>query len=194
MSVTLRGRFGISTFLAGFKRRRPRTSTAIQTSQISSSRGQSMCPPLRAGPQRGHTGSRGLVGRWSSKYNWVRRAAEFDAEEDRLWRQSLTFERRRMAQRHAEITVSAQGKLVEWLETVDGKELPPHEAVRLFEVACKVEQTALGNPMKLHIEHSDADLDLEDLTVEEVLDQLRTLYIEIGEVVGNEWYNDPPAG
>ena len=33
--------------------------------------------------------NRGLVGRWSSKYNWVRRAAEYDAEEDRLWRQSL---------------------------------------------------------------------------------------------------------
>ena len=51
----------------------------------------------------------------------------------------------------------------------------------------------LGNPTKLQIEHSDAGLDLEDLTAEEVLDQLRTLYIEIGEVVGDE-YNDPSAG
>ena len=132
--------------------------------------------------------------RWSAKYNWMRRVVEFDAEEDRLWRESLTFERRRMAQRHAEIAVSAQGKLVEWLETVDGKELPPHVAVRLFEVACKVEQIALGNPTKLHIEHSDADRDFEDLTAEETLEQLRALYVEIGEIVGDEYYNDPSAG
>ena len=131
--------------------------------------------------------------RWSSKHNWVRRVVEYDAEEDRLWRQSLTFERRKMAQRHAEIAASAQDKVIEWLQTVDGTTLTPNEAVRLFEVACKVEQAVLGNPTKLQIEHSDAGLDLEDLTAEEVLDQLRTLYIEIGEVVGDE-HNDPSAG
>ena len=27
---------------------------------------------------------KGLMDRWSSKHNWVRRAAEYDAEEDRL--------------------------------------------------------------------------------------------------------------
>ena len=46
-----------------------------------------------------------------------------------------------MAQRQARISSDIQDKLViEWLNNADPKKLSPHEAVRLFEVACKVEQ------------------------------------------------------
>lgn len=132
--------------------------------------------------------SKTLMDRWSSAHNWVRRCAEWDAEQDRAWRQGLLHERRAMAQRQATISATAQGKFFEWLKNADPTKLTGAEAIRLFDVAARIEQAVLGNPTNVNVSQLD-ETHLDELSPEETLDRLRNLYSEIGEIVADESTN-----
>jgi len=127
-----------------------------------------------------------LMEKWSKKHQWVRRVALWEAEEDRLWLQGLHTERRKMAQRQARLAATMQGKLVDWLGATDFSKLTTNEASRLFEVACRIEQAVLGNPTNVNVTHSSGPY-VEDLSPEETLDRLRSLYTELSEVVADEF-------
>jgi len=82
--------------------------------------------------------------RWSGQWSWGYRAYEFDRYMDRLDVEAMARYRRAMSERHRALARSGLGKMVQWLQTVDGSRLSPSEAVRLFETAVRVERLASG--------------------------------------------------
>lgn len=129
--------------------------------------------------------SRHLMERWSSTHAWVRRAAAWDMEQDRLWRESLATERRRMAERQARIGSMAEGKVASWLVNLDAERMTPSEAARWLEVASNLQHKVLGVPQRVEISGVDGGpMEVSALPPEEVAARLRDLKGEIGEVLG----------
>lgn len=95
------------------------------------------------------------ISAWSARHQWVRRTAEWDAAQDRLFREDMQRERRAMARRHARIAGAVLGKVVEKLQTLNPEKLTAGQLAQLFDVATRVERQALGEPDRL--EHSGPD-------------------------------------
>ncbi|WP_194522383.1 hypothetical protein [Cellulosimicrobium sp. JZ28] len=85
-----------------------------------------------------------LVDRWSSRWQWVARAAEHDAalhrEEDAAMRERA----RTMGRRHADAAAALMVRALRALQAVTPQEIAPRDAVRMFDVATRVERDALG--------------------------------------------------
>lgn len=108
--------------------------------------------------------SRTIVGRWSSRWNWVARVAAWDAEQDRLVQAANAEERRAFAKRLAAsgalMEARGLGKVRTYLDRVDRDghpvelgpgqhfvdELSIAEAVRLIEVGARLEGIGRGLP------------------------------------------------
>jgi hypothetical protein len=126
-----------------------------------------------------------LIERWSSKDKWVARVNAWDIEQDRLWRESLATERRKMAERQARTAALAQSKIAAWIVNLDPDELSANEAARWLEVATKIEQAVLGLPQKVELSGPDGSaLQVENMSAEETMARLRQVQSEIGEMIG----------
>ncbi|MFC1705778.1 hypothetical protein ACFL59_03025 [Planctomycetota bacterium] len=88
--------------------------------------------------------SKALMDRWSARWRWVSRVAEWDAHQQRLLRDEQEAARRRMARRHARIAVSFQRKVAQRLRALNPNELSPRDLAKWLEVAVKLERQARG--------------------------------------------------
>lgn len=86
-----------------------------------------------------------LIGRWSSKNNWVERAGAWDAEKDRIARQEQIKEIRKMRERHAKGSVAMFAKALEGLKNLKADELSAQDIVRMFAESTKAERISRGD-------------------------------------------------
>lgn len=90
----------------------------------------------------------------SSKYQWVRRAEEFDREMDRIHREEMAAARREMAKRHAQQAKALQAvamralkaKYGDNLEGITAESLKHDDILKTFVEAAKLERVACGEP------------------------------------------------
>ena len=119
-----------------------------------------------------------LIERWSAKWNWVERVAEWGDEQDRQNRISQIDAIQKMNERHAALAVALTGKIVKGLnllqdETIKG--MTPSAMSRLLEVGVKVERQARGEAGEVVEEKVEATGHLAHLTTEE-LEQLDRIH------------------
>tara|TARA_B100000949_G_scaffold128601_2_gene113425 strand:- start:3908 stop:4483 length:576 start_codon:yes stop_codon:yes gene_type:complete len=119
-----------------------------------------------------------LIRRWSAKWNWVERVAEWGDEQDRQNRITQAQSIQKMNERHAALAVALTGKIVKGLnllqdETIKG--MTPSAMSRLLEVGVKVERQARGEAGEVVEEKVEATSHLEHLTTEE-LEQLDRIH------------------
>ena len=86
-----------------------------------------------------------LIGRWSSKNNWVERVAAWDNEKDRIARQEQIKEIRKMRERHAKGSVAMFAKALEGLKNIKPEDLTPQDIVRMFSESVKAERISRGD-------------------------------------------------
>src|SRR5262249_19320938 len=81
---------------------------------------------------------------WSSKWNWVARAAAWDDEQDRVAREAQLETIKEMNRRHAEEAVELQQKALERLKAMNPEELKASEVLDYLVQAAKLERLARG--------------------------------------------------
>jgi hypothetical protein len=84
------------------------------------------------------------IERLSARRDWVKRAAAFDDEQDRLAQAQLSRRIQAMNDRHAKIAATALEKVASRLESLDPDSLRPSDLARLLEVAARGERVAMG--------------------------------------------------
>lgn len=82
---------------------------------------------------------------WSAKNDWVKRAAAWDDEMDRIARKEHLAEIKKMRERHAGIAQRALEKVAEALETIDPAEMKDGDVARLMDTASKLERLSRGD-------------------------------------------------
>ena len=85
-----------------------------------------------------------LIKCWSARWEWVDRAASFDANEEWERMVSMREQRTQMFVNDAKIARMVKQKVVDRLATLDANELSPTQMAHWFEVAVKVERLSLG--------------------------------------------------
>lgn len=83
-----------------------------------------------------------LMDRWSSRHQWVIRAAAWDREDDRKFLAEQRNARKTIARRHQRIASSVQSKVIQRLNQLDPSELTPAELIRWLEISSKMEATS----------------------------------------------------
>ena len=86
-----------------------------------------------------------LISRWSSEKEWVKRAAAWDAEQDRIARVAQLDEIVKMRKRHALIAEKALDKVSAALEKVQEDNMSNSDIARLMDVASKLERISRGD-------------------------------------------------
>jgi hypothetical protein len=84
----------------------------------------------------------------ASTYRWVERAAAHDQEQRRLHAERMHQQRREMTDRYARLGRRLTDLVEQALRLVQPVDLRPTELARLAEVACKIEHTALSEPVQ----------------------------------------------
>lgn len=82
---------------------------------------------------------------WSTKYDWVKRCAAWDAEKDRVARETQIKDIIEMRQRHAAIAKKMMDTADHALEHIRPDEVSTNEIARLVEIASKLERIARGD-------------------------------------------------
>ena len=98
--------------------------------------------------------SKALMDRWSSRWSWVRRSEMYDLEQDRQYNLDLREQRRLMAKRHAEQSMSMQNLALKVLKKkfgddfskITAKSMSNGELLRFLVDFMKAEKTSLGEP------------------------------------------------
>jgi hypothetical protein len=86
---------------------------------------------------------------WSNKYQWVNRAIAYDEHIDQIIIVSQEEELKKMVARHTREAELFQSKVHERLENIDPDELKPHELIKWYETAVKIERISRGVPEKI---------------------------------------------
>lgn len=86
-----------------------------------------------------------LMNRWSSEYDWVKRVAAWDAEKDRVARESQLKDIVEMRQRHAAIAKKMMDTADNALNNIRPDEVSTNEIARLVEIASKLERISRGD-------------------------------------------------
>lgn len=115
-----------------------------------------------AGVARECSKSRSLIQRWATRYAWQLRAAAYDTELDRQWRQATVVMRRENAERDLRIAHAMLAKVVQRLQTLDAERLTARDVATWLEVATKVSRLALGEPTE-RTEHTGAGDERDDV-------------------------------
>ena len=91
------------------------------------------------------TKNRTTIAEWSSKYDWVKRVAAWDAEQDRIARQSQIDEIKKMRKRHADLATAMLVKAAKALQRIPEDEVKASDLSRLVETASKLERISRGD-------------------------------------------------
>lgn len=90
-----------------------------------------------------------LMGRWSRTYDWVKRAAKWDDEQDRIERETAQKEQakaiRDMRKRHADLGQAMLIKAARALTRIPDDEIKPGDISRMVDVASKLERISRGD-------------------------------------------------
>ena len=89
--------------------------------------------------------SKALMERWSKDHDWVKRAAAWDAEKDRVARQSQLNDIKEMRKRHAAIAKKMMDTADNALNNIRPDEVSTNEIARLVEIASKLERISRGD-------------------------------------------------
>ena len=97
------------------------------------------------------------IAEWSTKYEWVKRAAEWDAEQDRIARNAQIEEIKKMRKRHAEVANSMIIKAARALNRMKEEDIRPADISRFIEVASKLERLSRGDTSEVIEERQGED-------------------------------------
>lgn len=97
----------------------------------------------KAGKQLGK--NRVTLEGWSSKFNWVERAAAWDAEQDRIARMEQIKAIKAMRNRHAGMAKAMIVKAGRALNRIPDDEIKASDISRMIEVAAKLERISRGD-------------------------------------------------
>lgn len=90
-----------------------------------------------------------LMGRWSRTYDWVKRAAAWDDEQERIEREIAQREQaneiRNMRKRHAGIATAMLVKAATALQRIPDDEIKASDISRMVDVASKLERISRGD-------------------------------------------------
>lgn len=86
-----------------------------------------------------------LIKRWSAKNNWIKRAAAWEDEQDRLIRIELTRDIGAMRKRHADIANAMLVKAARALQKIPDDEIKASDISKMIETATKLERISKGD-------------------------------------------------
>lgn len=89
--------------------------------------------------------SKALMDRWSSEHDWVKRVAAWDAEKDRVARETQLKDIVEMRQRHAAIAKKMMDTADNALNNINPHDVSTNEIARLVEIASKLERISRGD-------------------------------------------------
>ena len=89
--------------------------------------------------------SKALMERWSTDHDWVKRVAAWDAEKDRVARETQLKDIISMRERHAAIAKKMLDTADAALNNVNTKDVSTNEIARLVEIASKLERISRGD-------------------------------------------------
>ena len=85
------------------------------------------------------------IAEWSSKYDWVKRVAAWDVEQDRIARQQQLQDIKKMRNRHAGMAKAMIVKAGRALNRIPDDEIKASDISRMIEVASKLERISRGD-------------------------------------------------
>ena len=97
------------------------------------------------------------IAEWSSKYEWVKRAAAWDAEQDRIARIQQLKEIKAMRNRHAGMAKAMIVKAGRALNRIPEDEIKASDISRMMEVATKLERISRGDVGEVIEERNGGD-------------------------------------
>ena len=83
--------------------------------------------------------------KWSSQYSWVKRAAAWDLEQDRISRESQIKEIQQMRQRHTQLAMKMLDEAEHMLALISDKDIKAADVSRMVETASKLERISRGD-------------------------------------------------
>ena len=86
-----------------------------------------------------------LMERWSKENDWVKRVAAWDAEKDRVARQTQLSDIKAMRERHASIAKKMLDTADSALANINPNDVSTNEIARLVEIASKLERISRGD-------------------------------------------------
>lgn len=90
-----------------------------------------------------------LMGRWSRENDWVKRAAKWDDEQDRIEREIAQKEQAKaikdMRKRHADLGQAMLIKAARALARIPDDDIKPQDISRMVDVASKLERISRGD-------------------------------------------------
>lgn len=89
--------------------------------------------------------SKALMERWSSTWEWQKRVAAWDAEQDRIARQNQIDEIKKMRKRHTDLATAMLVKAAKALQRIPEDEVKASDVSRLVETASKLERISRGD-------------------------------------------------
>lgn len=89
--------------------------------------------------------SKALMERWSTDHDWVKRVAAWDAEKDRVARETQINDIVEMRKRHAAIAKKMMDTADSALNNINPNDVSTNEIARLVEIASKLERISRGD-------------------------------------------------
>ena len=89
--------------------------------------------------------NRTTIADWSTKYEWVKRVAAWDAEQDRIARQNQIDEIKKMRKRHTDLASAMLVKAARALQRIPEDEIKATDVSRMVETASKLERISRGD-------------------------------------------------
>lgn len=83
--------------------------------------------------------------KWSRQHNWVKRAAAWDLEQDRVVRESQIEEIKKMRQRHTQLAMKMLDEAERMLELISDRDIKAADISRMVETASKLERISRGD-------------------------------------------------
>lgn len=121
-----------------------------------------------------------LLARWSTQYDWVDRANEYDAEMDRLKLLQEEKERKAMGKRHAKGAMLIQSKAIERLKTIEPEHLEPKDLIKWFVEAVKIERLSRGETTdKAEVAHSGEIKERHEHDITERVERYAEVYAKL---------------
>lgn len=123
-----------------------------------------------------------IIGRWSTRWDWVERVKSYDAEMDRKRLIQQEKDRINMSKRHANFATGFQQKVMERLQTLKPEELSPSEMIRWFDIAVKIERLSRGEPTEIStLEHGGEVKQNHEHSFDEDIEKYAEMYDRIRE-------------